>query len=209
MKQVKYEPTNKYIQCYCDKRQIIQLGWGYLFYAYILVLIFFPLFLGAYLILLPINWEVLFLIGFFMLFLYSFRFTYTHCYRDMIKAGHTPVCSKKVALKAMWHDALYSHYEIDVNPKKVDPQGSYGTAVIGVWTIAWAVNGFCLIQFAYDGKVSVVYPFLFMAVIVLSVTLLVKIKNMRGPLLAICVLNIISSGMLLTYYVLGQVVAAL
>jgi hypothetical protein len=206
MKQVKYESINTYIQCYCEREQTILLGWGIILYANILTLICCLGISILFLVSAPIGLYSFIFPGFIAVFAFLFWWNYRECFKDMISAGHSRACSKKVALRAMWRQSLYSCYVIDVDPVEVDPQGDYGTPAVGLWFATILVNTIFLVQYAYETSVSVVYPVLFTLSMIASTILLVRIKHMRVFVTILCILNIFTSGMMLTFYLLALLV---
>lgn len=210
MRKVRYEPVNKYIQCYCEKRQVILLGGGIIIYVHILgVILSLFLFIFTLSIMLakssvgPSSGYILLgLLPFYVLLL---RWNYDYCVGVMKKAGHTASCCKSVALRAMWYQARGSNIRVDVDPREVDPQGDYGTPVMGLWLMAFMVNTVFLVSYSNEGATSVLYPILFIFAIAASAGLLARIKNMTRGLFVMCVLNIVTSGLLLQLYGLSLI----
>ena len=103
---------NKYIQCYCTKNDQILLGaklYGIgnpiaIIGSVVLVSLFAVLGGGIY------------ALGLFVLLVVPWFITLPLAYRDdkkeMLKAGHTEQCSKKVTQKAMLYASLWSDFKI-------------------------------------------------------------------------------------------------
>lgn len=203
----KFEPMNKYLQCNCEKQQMILVGIGMNIYvnAFALVItaaLFIPVTIS---ILQNINTtpaSAYILLGLFPLYILILRGNYSTYFIDMIKAGHTDACSKKIALKGMWYQWRGSNFRIGVNPKEIDPQGDYGTPVMGLWFLAFFGNLIYLGDFTYGKGTLILYPILFTIVIVGSARLIRKIKNMTRTIYVFCILNIVSSGLFFLLYLI-------
>ena len=95
-------------------------------------------------------------------------------------------------------------FRVDVDPKEVDPQGDYGTPTAGLWFMSAMVNFFYLMLFGYDdpSAQSVAFPLLFAFVVVGSLVVLKRVKRVRRMIKVILLLNIVTSGLLLLFFVL-------
>ena len=206
MKQIKYDPIYKNIQCFCGKKQTIQLGWEVLLYAYSFALVLsialsVPSLWLAFTQ--PVGWYNFIFPGFTVLFLGLFWLDYGNCFKDMQKAGHTVACSKKVALKAMWRQSLYSDYQIDIEIIHAPPRQGHRAATVTLllWIITIVTNIIFLQRYSYQDATWAIYPALFIFSIATATALLIKIEAKNRWLTVLCVLNIVSSGLMLLFYI--------
>lgn len=196
---------NKYLQCYCEKQQMILVGAGINAYinAFMLIIcsaIFIPVLISALQNLHTTPASVYILLGLLPLSLLMMKAGYSTYFKDMTKAGHTEACSKKMALKGMWHQWRGTYFRVDVNPKEIDPQGDYGTPAMGLWFMTFFGNLIYLGDFTYRQGTLIIYPILFTIVIVASARLISRIKNMTRTIFVFCILNIVSSGLFFLLY---------
>lgn len=205
MKEVKYDSVYKYIdECYCSKKQTIQLGWDGLLYAHIVAIIVSILLSILFFVAAPIGVWTLFFPGFTALFVGLTWLDYRWCLKDMQKEGHSLACSKKVARQAMWRESLYSHYVINVKvinkPNKSRLLSTNIALLLWVYTIV--VNGIYFIGFngPEGGFRSIIFPLLFIVSILASTALLIMVRQKSRPVTVMCVLNILSSSLLLSLY---------
>ena len=206
IKEVKYDSVHKYIdECYCSKKQTIQLGWDILYHITITAMVITALLSALFLTVAPIGpWSFLFP-GFFAFYTLLYFINYFWCLRDMQKEGHSIECSKLVAKQAAWRQARYSHYVINV--KVINKPGksrlrSTNIALL-LWICTFAINSIYFIGFGgpEGGFRSIVFPVLFIISILASTYFLIVVRQKSWPITGMCVLNILSASLCLAFYV--------
>lgn len=205
MKKTRYDPANKYTQCYCDKKQIILLGWGINIYANIFASAALVVFCVATLFIDPVGWPVLIALGEVAGWIFLLKWTYRDFFKKMQKAGHSIHCSKRIARKAMMCHGQWSSFKINVDPKEVDPQGDYGTPAVALWFTSFVVNSFYIMLFGYEDthSKSLFFPILFLTIMMGSLILLIRIKDIHPLIVVLMLLNIVTSSLLLIVYLLA------
>lgn len=77
----------------------------------------------------------------------------------------------------MWHQGQYSSMKININPKRIDPQGDYGSKIVTIWVLSWIVDTFYVFQLADEEKVSFFVPIPLILILAASIYYLFKIKK--------------------------------
>ena len=201
--------------CYCDRKSVVELGLRSNPYIDV------ALFVGVFFILVNILvsqgdlGSKFMLVALFGLLLAWLPFEYFGNKKEMLKAGHSIQCSRRIALQSVLYVGRWGSFFIPMTPeetreieaklkgKVIDTQMNYGAIAGGLWIDATIVNLFFFVKFVEGGSLSVFYPVFFTFTIAISTVVFIRVRGKKVMALIFSLLNICSSAILFMCYILA------
>jgi hypothetical protein len=201
--------------CYCDRKSVVQLGLRSNPYIDV------ALFVGVFFILVNILMSQgdlgskFMLVALFGLLLAWLPFEYFGNKKEMLRAGHSIQCSRRIALQSVLYVGRWGSFFIPTTPEEtreietklkgrvIDAQMNYGAIAGGLWIDATIVNLLFIFKFVEGGSLSILYPVFFAFTIIVSTVVLIRVRGRKVVALIFSLLNICSSAILFMLYILA------